>query len=179
VGAPYSGMKPQLIPLVGLCFGSLFGAAYAADTLDLSTFKQTMRNPKIVVDTAPVGGVRMRWGNGAYDYGYGAWVACATFANDGPKTATAVRIAFYYLDQDGKVLGKDVLERKGTFSPGATIEGRGGVIQPRFTDGCLKPKNDSRDRESIAMVVQGATYDDGTSFEREVDFRTTPPSPKP
>jgi hypothetical protein len=106
-------MKPQLIPLVGLCFGSLFGAAYAADTLDLSTFKQTMRNPKIVVDTAPVGGVRMRWGNGAYDYGYGAWVACATFANDGPKTATAVRIAFYYLDQDGKVLGRTSSSAKG------------------------------------------------------------------
>jgi hypothetical protein len=171
--------KRPLIAVGALYFAALFGVASAADSLDLSTFKQTMRNPKVVVDTAPVSGLRVRWGNGAYDYGYGAWVACATFANDGPKTATAVRIAFYYLDGDGKVLGKDVLERKGTFSPGVTIEGRGGVMQPRFTDGCLKRKNDSRDSVMIAMVVQGATYEDGTTFDRDVTFVTAAPSPKP
>ena len=51
-----------------------------------------------MVDTVPAGGVQIKWGNGAYDYGYGAWVECATFVNTGPKTATAVRIGFEYLD---------------------------------------------------------------------------------
>jgi hypothetical protein len=93
-----------------------------------------MRRPLIVVDTAPVSGVQIRSANGAYDYGYGAWVECATFVNNGPKTATAVRIAFNYLDRNKNVVGKDVLERKGTFGPGATIEGRGGVIHRTYFD---------------------------------------------
>ncbi|HEV2739089.1 MAG TPA: hypothetical protein VGU66_10970 [Candidatus Elarobacter sp.] len=176
-------MKLPLCVLAGLCVASLVPAIAAADTLDPTTFKQTMRRPIIVVDTAPAGGVQIKWSNGAYDYGYGAWVECATFVNNGPKTATAVRIAFDYLDRDKKIIGKDVLERKGTFSPGAVIEGRGGVMQPRFTDGCIKPMNDSRDSQSIAVVIEGVTYDDGTRFDRVVDLNTAAstatPSPKP
>ena len=176
-------MKPLPFVLAGLCIASLVPAAASADTLDPATFKQTMRRPLIVVDTVPAGGVQIKWGNGAYDYGYGAWVECATFVNNGPKTATAVRIAFEYLDGTNKIVGKDVLERKGTFSPGAVIEGRGGVIQPRFTDGCIKPKNTTQATDSIAVVVEGVTYDDGTRFDRVVDFNTAAaavtPSPKP
>lgn len=163
-------MKRALFVLAGFCVASLVPVASAGDTLDPATFKQTMRRPLIVVDTAPAGGVQIKWSNGAYDYGYSAWVECATFVNNGPKTAIAVRIAFDYLDRNKKILGKDVLERKGTFSPGAVIEGRGGVMQPRFTDGCIKPKNDTRDSESIAVVIEGVTYDDGTRFDRTVDF---------
>lgn len=168
--------------LAPLCLAALFPVAAAADTLEPSTFKQTMRRPLMIVDTAPVNGVQMRWANGAYDYGYGAWVECATFVNNGPKTATAVRIAFNYLDRNKNVVGKDVLERKGTFGPGATIEGRGGVMQPRFTDGCIKPLHDTRDSESTAVVIEGVTYEDGTRFDRTVDFAAAPtvsPSPKP
>ena len=176
-------MKLAHFVLAPLCIAALFPAPAAADTLDAGTFKQTMRRPLIIVDTAPAGGVQIKWGNGAYDYGYGAWVECATFVNNGPKTATAVRIAFNYLDRDKHVVGKDVLERKGTFSPGAVIEGRGGVIQPRFTDGCIKPLHDTRDSESTAVVIEGVTYDDGTRFDRTVDFggaaATPSPSPKP
>jgi hypothetical protein len=175
-------MKPPLFVLAGLCLASLVPALAAADTLDPATFKQTMKRPLIVVDTAPAGGVQIKWSNGAYDYGYGAWVECATFVNNGPKTATAVRIAFDYLDRNNKLVGKDVLERKGTFSTGAVIEGRGGVIQPRFTDGCIKPKNSTQDTDTIAVVVEGVTYEDGTRFDRDVDFTaaaTVTPPPKP
>ena len=176
-------MKCPPFALAALCITSLVPMAVAADTLDPAAFKQTMRRPLIIVDTAPAGGVQIRWGNGAYDYGYGAWVECATFVNNGPKTAVAVRIAFDYLDSNKKIIGKDVLERKGTFSPGATIEGRGGVIQPRFTDGCIKPKNSTQDADAIAVVIEGVTYDDGTRFDRAVDFSaaagTATPPPKP
>ena len=175
-------MKHRPFVLTGLCLASLVPVASAADTVDPSTFKQTMRRPLMIVDTVPVSGVQIRWANGAYDYGYGAWVECATFVNNGPKTATAVRIAFNYLDRNKNVVGKDVLERKGTFGPGATIEGRGGVMQPRFTDGCIKPLHDTRDSESTAVVIEGVTYEDGTRFDRTVDFATAPtvtPSPKP
>jgi hypothetical protein len=175
-------MKHARLVLSVLCLASVVPLVAGADTLDPSTFKQTMRRPLMIVDTAPVNGVQMRWANGAYDYGYGAWVECATFVNNGPKTATAVRIAFNYLDHNKTVIGKDVLERKGTFGTGATIEGRGGVMQPRFTDGCIKPLHDTRDSESTAVVIEGITYDDGTRFDRTVDFAAAPtvsPSPNP
>jgi hypothetical protein len=55
-------------------------------------------------------------------------------------------------------------------------------MQPRFTDGCIKPLHDTRDSESTAVVIEGITYDDGTHFDRTVEFAAAPtmsPSPNP
>ncbi len=55
-------MKRPRIVLAGLCVAALVPVIAGADTLDPSTFKQTMRRPAIIVDTVPAGGVQIKWG---------------------------------------------------------------------------------------------------------------------
>jgi hypothetical protein len=62
--------------------------------------------------------------------------------------ATHVRFLFAYDDAAGKTLGDGVLDRRGTFSTGATIEGPASLIDSQHEVRCCR----HRDRRALVRV---------------------------
>ena len=96
------------------------------------------------------------------------------FTNVAPKTMDAVEFRFYYEDYFGDVLGWEVGQRDGTFSPNALINLRHGLTDQWQTNGYVPSLT-----KVIECAVSRVRFDDGLTWQ-EMDVYPTPtPVPIP
>ncbi|MEA2784992.1 MAG: hypothetical protein QOF71_1096 [Candidatus Eremiobacteraeota bacterium] len=117
---------------------------------------------------------------------------CVSFVNDDARPAKRVRFVFAYDDANGKTVGGDTLDRRGTFSRGALIEGMTfnelGVIPSAgklancraFSGGFDRDDNlayPAKDGKltgvrALRVFVEQVDYADGTAWHADPPFET-------
>jgi hypothetical protein len=100
--------------------------------------------------------------------------SAVTFTNISPKTMDAVEFRFYFEDYFGDVLGWEVGQRDGTFSPNALINLRHGLTDQWQTSSYVPSLT-----KVVECAVSRVRFDDGTVWQEGNVYPTPTPAPIP
>jgi hypothetical protein len=100
--------------------------------------------------------------------------SAVAFTNSSPKTMDVVEFRFYFEDYFGDVLGWQVGQRDGTFSPNALINLRHGLTDQWQMSGYVPSLT-----KVIECAVSRVRFDDGTVWQEGNVYPTPTPAPIP